>query len=172
MFQGSPDSKGFLLWMVAAAGPGLPLGLPGPSETVAACPPLLGDPVAFDISSSVPESGYSGLVIPVSSASVRNYVDASVLFCTDGTAPGLFSQSGRWSSAIPQTRNITREGPFDVYCSPIDTGDYPLVSTGLPGCPYRFTSYTAPPVADTDPAFGIQLHHPRFLEFVVAPESA
>ena len=47
----------------------------------------------------------------------------------------------------------------------MDTGDYPLVSVGLPGCPYRFTSYTAPLVADTDPAFGIQLHNPRFLEF-------
>ena len=30
----------------------------------------------------------------------------------------------------------------------MDTGDYPLVSAGLPGCPYRFTSYTAPPVVD------------------------
>ena len=27
-------------------------------------------------------------------------------------------------------------------------------------------------VADTNPAFGIQLHHPRFLEFIGAPESA
>ena len=46
------------------------------------------------------------------------------------------------------------------------------MNTGLPGCPYRFTPYTAPPVADTDPAFGIKLHHPRFLEFIGAPESA
>ena len=38
--------------------------------------------------------------------------------------------------------------------------------------PYRFTSYTAPAVVDTDPTFGIQLHHPRFLEFIGAPESA
>ena len=87
-------------------------------------------------------------------------------------APGLPSQSGRWSSAISQTHNIAREGPFDAYCSPMDTGNYPLPSTSLPGCPYRFTSYTAPPVADTDPAFGIQVHHPRILEFVGAPESA
>ena len=50
--------------------------------------------------------------------------------------------------------------------------DYPLVSACFPGCPYRFTSHTAPPVADTDLAFGIQLHNPRFLEFVGAPESA
>ena len=54
----------------------------------------------------------------------------------------------------------------------MDTGDSPLVATGLPGCPYRIMSYTGPAVADTNPAFGMQLHHPRFLEFIGAPESA
>ena len=39
----------------------------------------------------------------------------------------------------------------------MDTEDSPLVTTGLPGCLYPF---------------GLQLHHPRFLEFVGAPESA
>ena len=29
-----------------------------------------------------------------------------------------------------------------------------------------------PAVADADPAYGIQMHHPRFLEFIGAPESA
>ena len=73
---------------------------------------------------------------------------------------------------MPHTRDVSREGPFDAYCAPMDTGDCPLVSTVLPGCPYRITSYTAPAVTDTDPAFGIQMHHPRFLEFIGAPESA
>ena len=54
----------------------------------------------------------------------------------------------------------------------MDTGDSPLVATGLPGCPYRITSYTGPAVADTNPVFGMQLHHPRFLKFIGAPESA
>ena len=54
----------------------------------------------------------------------------------------------------------------------MDTGDSPLVTTGLPSCPYRITSYTGPAVADTNPAFGMQLHHPLFLEFIGAPESA
>ena len=63
-----------------------------------------------------------------------------------------------------KTRDISREGPFHAYCSPMDTGDCPLVSTGLPGCPYRMTSYTVPAVADTGPAW--------FLEFIGAPESA
>ena len=46
------------------------------------------------------------------------------------------------------------------------------MATGLPGCPYRITSYTGPAVADTNLAFGIQLNHPRVLEFIGAPESA
>ena len=43
----------------------------------------------------------------------------------------------------------------------MDTEDSPLVTTGLPGCPSRITSYTGPALADMNPAFGLQLHHPR-----------
>ena len=42
----------------------------------------------------------------------------------------------------------------------------------LSGCQYRMTSYDNADVPDVDPAYGLQLHHPRFLEYVVAPESA
>ena len=69
-----------------------------------------------------------------------------------------------WSSAGPRTRDVSREGPFDAYCAPMDTRYFPLVATGLPGCPYRITSYTRPAVVDTNPAFGIELHHPPCLE--------
>ena len=55
---------------------------------------------------------------------------------------------------------------------PMDTEDSPLLATGLPGCPYWFTSYSGPAFSDLSPAFGLQLHYPRFLEFVGAPESA
>ena len=54
---------------------------------------------------------------------------------------------------------------------PMDREDNPLLATGLPGCPYRFTSYSGPAFSDLNPAFGLQLRHPRFLEFVGAPES-
>ena len=47
-----------------------------------------------------------------------------------------------------------------------------MVLNSLPGCPYRMTSYDRAEVADVDPAYGLQLHHPRFLEYVGAPESA
>ena len=33
-------------------------------------------------------------------------------------------------------------------------------------------SYTGPALSDMNLAFGLQLHHPRFLEFIGAPESA
>ena len=77
-----------------------------------------------------------------------------------------------WSSDTAWIVDIAREGPFDAYASPMDTEDSPLVTTGLPGCPYRNTSYKGPAIADMNPAFGLQLHHPRFLEFIGAPESA
>ena len=68
--------------------------------------------------------------------------------------------------------DITREGRFDDFASPMDTEDSPLVMTGLPGCPYRMTSYNGLAISDMNPALGLQLHHPRFLEFIGAPESA
>ena len=47
-----------------------------------------------------------------------------------------------------------------------------MVLNSLPGCPYRMTSYDRAEVVDVDPAYKLQLHHPRFLEYVGAPESA
>ena len=76
------------------------------------------------------------------------------------------------SSATAHIADIAREGPFDAFASPMDTEDSPFVTTGLPGCPYRITSYNGPAISDMKPAFGLQLHHPRFLEFISAPESA
>ena len=51
----------------------------------------------------------------------------------------------------------------------MDMEDSLLLETGLPGCPLRFTPYSGQLLVDGNPAFGLQLHHPRFLEFVGAP---
>ena len=58
-----------------------------------------------------------------------------------------------------------------AFAPPMDMEDIPLLETGLPGCPFRFTPYSGQPFADGNPAFGLQLHHPRFLEFFAAPRS-
>ena len=48
--------------------------------------------------------------------------------------------------------------------TPMETEDSPLISTAMPGCPYRMTSYTGTALVDADATYGLQLHHPRFLE--------
>ena len=73
---------------------------------------------------------------------------------------------------MPRTVEVSREGPCDAYAAAMNMEDRRLVTTGLPGCPYWIMSYTGPAVADSNPAFGLQIHHPRFLEFIGAPESA
>ena len=55
---------------------------------------------------------------------------------------------------------------------PVTPGKDRVLKSGLPGCPYRFLESGELPFTDGNPAFGLQLHHPRFLELVGAPESA
>ena len=40
------------------------------------------------------------------------------------------------------------------------------------GCQCRMTSYDAADQPDLDPAYGLHLHDPRFIEYVGVPESA
>ena len=56
--------------------------------------------------------------------------------------------------------------------SPVTAEKPRVITSGLPGCPYRFLEFGELPFTDGNPAYGLQLHHPRFLELVGAPESA
>ena len=47
-----------------------------------------------------------------------------------------------------------------------------MTVSGIPGCPYRFLESDEFPFIDGKPVSGLQLHNPRFLELVGAPESA
>ena len=48
-----------------------------------------------------------------------------------------------------------------------------LVLDGVRGCQYRMTSYDEESGSpDFTPVYGVQLHDPRLLEYVGAPESA
>ena len=115
-------------------------------------PIQLGVPMAFNLSRSVPGSdtpAMTFLIDPLPPGMALMPVSRSAQTIL---APGVSSQQDRWSSAEPRTHDVSWEGPFDAYCAPMDTGECPLVATGLPGCPFRITSYTRPAVADTDPA--------------------
>ena len=74
----------------------------------------------------------------------------------------------------PPPAILSREGPFNAFTEPTDTSNinHPLISFRLTGCPYRMTTYREEDVAHVDTTFGVQLHHPRFLECIGAPESA
>ena len=74
--------------------------------------------------------------------------------------------------SMPASHDLSQEGPFDAHLDTAVAGDVPLWLDNLPGCQYRMTSYDPTEVADVDPAHGLQLHHPRFLQYVGAPESA
>ena len=161
MFEVSPDTLGFLMRPSGAAVPAPVRCLPCQPGSDSYCEPMLGDPVAFTLSGPIPGSNAPPMTFPV-------YPLPSGL----ALLPGQSSRPDRWSTSVPRTYDVSRQGPFNTYGLPMDTGDSPLVATGLPGCLCRITSYTDPAVADTNPAYGMQLHHPRFLEFIGAQESA
>ena len=76
------------------------------------------------------------------------------------TAAGTFATAVvTWTSVTGSTAcssclDLSREGPFDVYCAPSDTGGHPLILDGLSGSPHRMTSYREEDVAESDPTFG------------------
>ena len=74
-----------------------------------------------------------------------------------------------WST---RCRFLSRKGPFDASTEPAATRDHPLISAGWAGCPYRMTSYRDDDHSCVVSLFGVHVHHPRFLEWVGAPESA
>ena len=117
------------------------------------------------------EVGWPYDIAGVYDANWRLTYDGAV-FGSDSLSVGDVSSSCAVSTDTDRSDDATREGPFEAVASPMDTEDSPLVTTGLPGCPYRITSYIWPALADMNPAFGLQLHHLQFLEFIGAPESA
>ena len=156
LFHVSPVSPGFLMRPSGAAeqhpqaGVLLLMTLDDFSDSV------LGDPITYAQCEQIPGSD-APMTLPVYTLpSGLTYMPGQSSVQTV-LASGTSSRPEVWSSAI---------------ACPLDTEDSPLLAMGLPGCLYRFTSYSGPAFSDLNPAFGLQLHHPRFLEFVGAPESA
>ena len=86
--------------------------------------------------------------------------------------PVTRSQGGQLPSSSAASPDLSREGPFDANLSVSESEIAPLVLDNLPGCQYRMTSYENAGMTVADPEYGLQLHHPRFLEYVGAPASA
>ena len=76
------------------------------------------------------------------------------------------------ASVSPPSAFLSREGPFDASTKLAAINNHPLIFAGLTGCPYHMMTYHEADLASVDTSFGVQIHHPRFLECVGAPESA
>ena len=145
-------------------------GLPLPLALDSFSDPFLGSPIAFVQCAMISGSDVP-MTLPVYALPSGHIYDGAV-FGDNSLGIGVSPRPAQWSTGTARMEDITREGPFDAFASPMNTEDSPLVTTGLPGCPYRITSYNGPALSDMNPAFGLQLHHPRFLEFIGAPESS
>ena len=95
--------------------------------------------------------------------------DDSILFPRPVAGSSLTDSDTQFDSVLA---DLSREGAFEVLPGASVVGEVPMVLNSLPGCPYRMTLYDSAEIADVGPAYGLQLHHPQFLEYVGAPESA
>ena len=171
IFDVSPDVPGFTMRL---AGGGLqPPGItqPPPSTYVKFNDLFFGAPIAFAQCHNT--SGMdTPMTVPIYSIPHNSNIGSDHSAVPTVFASGVSPDSIPWSTAEDIIRDIVREGPFDAGATPMDTEDSPLINMGMPGCPYQMTSYTGTALMDVDTAYGLQLHHPRFLEFIGAPESA
>ena len=73
-------------------------------------------------------------------------------------------------SGVP---DLSREGHVDVHQDRPHSAASPRLLDGMQGCQFRMTSYDEEHSGpDFTPTYGVQLHYPRLLEYVGAPESA
>ena len=102
-------------------------GLPLPLALVSFIDPVLGEPIAFAQCALIPGSD-TPLTLPVyTMPSGLEYMPGQSSVQTvlaSGTSP----RPEGWSSDVAQIADITREGPFDAFASPMDTEDSPLVT--------------------------------------------
>ena len=85
------------------------------------------------------------------------------------------SQSGNAVDSLRESANVpdvSREGLFDVRRDRPHPDALLHSSQDSQGCPFRITSYDLEiDGSDFSPEYGVQLHDPRLLEYVGAPES-
>ena len=171
LFDVSPDIPGFHMRPAGASVQQADITKPPPPNYVGFNNPFFGTPIAFAQCQNTAGMDTT-TTLPVYSIPRNCSVGMDQSALPTVYASGVSPDSIPWSTAEDIIRDIAREGPFDTATTPMDTKDSPLINASMPGCPFRMTSYTGPATVDADTSYGLQLHHPRFLEFIGAPESA
>ena len=171
LFDVSPDLPGFHMRPAGASMQQADIPEPPPPSYVGFDNPFFGTPIAFAQCRNTAGIDTT-TTLPVYSIPRNCSVGVDQSSVPTVYASGVTQDTMPWSTAEEIIRDIKREGPFDPDVTPMDTEDSPLINASMPGCPFRMTSYTGPAMVDADTRYGLQLHHPRFLEFIGAPESA
>ena len=171
LFDVSPDIPGFHMRPAGGSVQQVDITEPPPPNYVGFNNPFFGTPIAFAQCQNTAGMDTT-TTLPVYSIPRNCCVGVDQSAVPTVYASGVSPDSIPWSTAEDIIRDIAREGPFDADTTPMDTEDSPLINASMPGCPFRMTSYTGPATVDADTRYGLQLHHPRFLEFIGAPESA
>ena len=171
IFDVSPDIPGFHMRPAGGGVQPADITQTPPPNYVGFNNPFFGAPIAFSQCQNT--SGMdTTTTLPIYNIPKDSSIGIDQSAVPTAYASGVSPDTIPWSTAEDIIRDIVREGPFDVDTTPMDTEDSPLINTSMPGCPYRMTSYTGTAMVDVDTRYGLQLHHPRFLEFIGAPESA
>ena len=171
IFDVSPDIPGFHMRPAGGGVQPVDITQPPPPSYVCFNNPFFGAPIAFAQCQNT--SGMdTTTTVPIYNIPKDSSIGIDQSAVPTVYASGVSPDTIPWSTAEDIIRDIVREGPFDVNATPMETEDSPLINTSMPGCPYRMTSYTGTAMVDADTRYGLQLHHPRFLEFIGAPESA
>ena len=171
LFDVSPDIPGFHMRPAGGSVQQADMTEPPPPDYVGFNNPFFGTPIAFAQCHNTAGMDTT-TTLPVYSIPWNCSIGVDQSAVPTVYASGVSPDSIPWSTAEDIIRDIAREGPFDADTTPMDTEDSPLINASMPGCPFRMTSYTGPATVDADTRYGLQLHHPRFLEFIGAPESA
>ena len=171
LFAVSPDTPGYSMRPAGVVVQPAEVSEPPPPNYVGFNNPFFGTPIAFAQCQNTAGMDTT-TTLPVYNIPRDCSVGVDQSSVPTIYASGVTPDSIPWSTAEDIIRDIAREGPFDPDTTPMDTEDSPLINTSMPGCPFRMTSYTGPAMVDSDTRYGFQLHHPRFLEFIGAPESA
>ena len=171
LFDVSPDIPGIHMRPAGGSVQQADMTEPPPPNYVGFNNPFFGSPIAFAQCHNTAGMDTT-TTLPVYSIPKNCSIGVDQSAVPMVYASGVSPDSIPWSTAEDIIRDIAREGPFDADTTPMDTEDSPLINASMPGCPFRMTSYTGPATVDADTRYGLQLHHPRFLEFIGAPESA
>ena len=141
-----------------------------PSMTTSSAGPKLLSPISFS-----PSPASVGVSSPSLMGSVAGgLLPVSVIHLTPGQATashprmelGVVGES-------PEVADRSREGPFDIHQDHSRSVASPRLLQDTQGCLFRMTLYDVESDGPTfAPEHGVQLHDPRLLEYVGAPESA